>query len=1009
MKLILSFLFLLMAEWCLAQQNIIPSINIKNDSLQYLKLDKLDITVQVLGNIATTTLEMSFYNNTNRVLEGELNFPLAEGQTVSRFAMDVNGKLREGVVVEKEKGKQVFESVIRRRIDPGLLEMTQGNNFKARVYPIPPKGYKRIIVAYEHELQTANHHYQFLLPLPFKEKLTNFNVHVRIYGKEANPTLSKGECLKLKFEKDRANYVADFSKKNYLPPSQLAFQLPVEMENKSILSYNGAVDSVAYFYINLHPQKQSKEKAKPKKIAIFDDVSGSSRNRDLAKELDLLDYYMKWAENVEVQLYCFSNAVQTAQRFTISKGNWAELKNVMSHQPIDGGTQLGALDFSKTDCDEILLLSDGLSNFGKDRIKLSQTPVVVINSSTVADHSYLNFIAQSTSGTYLNLANLTLNDAQNAISKVNLRFLSAEYMADQIYDVLPSIPCEIGNSFSLAGKIRAKQGRIKLNFGYGKDVAYSEECQIDHENETGNNLTERIWVQKKIQELSYEPTKNKDEITALGKKHTVVTENTSLIVLDNVQDYVTHEIVPPVELQKEYFELLATKKATIQNAVNQKMDYVYGMFKSQVDWQAKDWVKIEKERIEQAKRDSIAAVQQSIEQEKNNKIKNQTIRKSKRINKKKKQLKYTYPMVVDSVPKEQVILNMDDFKGVSTNSNQSSNPIVIIEEKKEVVESHANKTTAVRTELHSSAIQIKAWEPNCAYLDSLKKKPTSGQYQQYLNLIDNYKDTPSFYLDVASFFFDQKDSLHAVQILSNLAELKLENHELLRILGRKLLEFGDVVDAIAVFKKVLEIRSFEPHSYRDLGLAYADNKEYQKAIETLYQAVTKEWSADINGRFSGIETIILAEMNNIIAKAGSAVHTEFIDKRFLINSPVDIRIVLNWDADNSDMDLWVTDPLNEKCFYGHNRTKQGGLMTRDMTRGYGPEEFTLTKAANGDYKIEVNYYGTSQQTIAGPVTIQVQLFTNYGRKNEERKQATVRLGGSKSVIEIGSLHFETKQ
>ena len=100
-------------------------------------MDELTIDVKVVANLAVTTISMNFHNDLDRVLEGRLNFPLGEGQTVSRFAMTVNGKLREGVVVEKAKGRQVFETIVRQGIDPGLLEWTKGNVFKARVYPIP--------------------------------------------------------------------------------------------------------------------------------------------------------------------------------------------------------------------------------------------------------------------------------------------------------------------------------------------------------------------------------------------------------------------------------------------------------------------------------------------------------------------------------------------------------------------------------------------------------------------------------------------------------------------------------------------------------------------------------------------------------------------------------------------------------------------------------------------------------------------------------------------------------
>ena len=59
----------------------------------------------------------------------------------------------------------------------------------------------------------------------------------------------------------------------------------------------------------------------------------------------------------------------------------------------------------------------------------------------------------------------------------------------------------------------------------------------------------------KIAELDLRFEKNKEAITRLGKEFSIVTQNTSLIILDRLEDYVEHEITTPAELQKEYFML----------------------------------------------------------------------------------------------------------------------------------------------------------------------------------------------------------------------------------------------------------------------------------------------------------------------------------------------------------------------------------------------------------------------------------------------------------------------
>ena len=94
--------------------------------MQSLRLD-----VEVSGGVAQTRVEMVFLNPNARTLEGKLQFPLAPGQVVSGFALDVDGRLRDAVPVEKARAEQVFEDITRRRVDPGLLQTTLGQQLRA--------------------------------------------------------------------------------------------------------------------------------------------------------------------------------------------------------------------------------------------------------------------------------------------------------------------------------------------------------------------------------------------------------------------------------------------------------------------------------------------------------------------------------------------------------------------------------------------------------------------------------------------------------------------------------------------------------------------------------------------------------------------------------------------------------------------------------------------------------------------------------------------------------------
>ena len=74
-------------------QQLMASLSAENAEKKiYLK--DWDIDIKIIGNIAVTTQKMIFYNPNNRILEGEFNFPLNAGQTVSRRAR----RIRKGVL-----------------------------------------------------------------------------------------------------------------------------------------------------------------------------------------------------------------------------------------------------------------------------------------------------------------------------------------------------------------------------------------------------------------------------------------------------------------------------------------------------------------------------------------------------------------------------------------------------------------------------------------------------------------------------------------------------------------------------------------------------------------------------------------------------------------------------------------------------------------------------------------------------------------------------------------------
>ncbi len=119
------------------------------------------VSVDIRDQIARTMIEETFVNHTDGVLEGVFHFPLPAGASISGFAMWINGNMVEADVVEKQRAREIYETILLEKRDPGLLEWTGGNIFKARVYPIFAHSEKRIRITYTQVLPLKNGAYRY--------------------------------------------------------------------------------------------------------------------------------------------------------------------------------------------------------------------------------------------------------------------------------------------------------------------------------------------------------------------------------------------------------------------------------------------------------------------------------------------------------------------------------------------------------------------------------------------------------------------------------------------------------------------------------------------------------------------------------------------------------------------------------------------------------------------------------------------------------------------------------
>ena len=995
MKKLLSFLVLFWGlSVAMAQKTIIPEVKVvSEDNVHPMQLQDLSVDILVVGQTAVTTMEMTFYNPNNRVMEGEFEFPLAEGQQVSRFALDIDGKLREGVVVDKSLGRKAFEDIVRRGVDPGLLEKTEGNNFRARVYPMPRKGSRRIVIAFEQELSQKNGQDFYFLPIANAAKLKKFKIRTEVVSRFVKADIQNS--LQLDFTQSRNSYLSEVEKTNFTLNKNIALLFP-KIDKPQLLTASQGDKS--YLYGNIALEKQElRAKEAPKTLGILWDVSSSSEKRDFAKEYMLLDSYFKEVKNIKVVLTTFHIYASKPISFEIKEGNWQALKDHLDKLTYDGATDGNAMTFP-AGADEYFLFSNGIFNFGKEAFQINNlvkrlhAPVCVITSELVANMDKLQYLAGATGGSFINLSSQELLDAVKALRYQSFQLLGYRVKSGNVTDLYPQKGALVGENFTFSGELNSDEATLVVSLGYSGKVVVEKEVTFSKNNSASAGefaLLRRIWAEKKITQLQREGAQAK-EIDAVGRQYGIVTEGNSLIVLETVADYVRYQITPPEEFQREYNRLVNTEKQNKEKTKKAHLDHIVKLSETQSKWWNTSFpiagTKPVKNTADQSSNESTAGINARAS------ASTLVIRGIGSISES------------SQAEMAEVSVGYSRSLGYSRSSRKERRAA-----KKPALQARSADNYHEQSEdyedrsgelANTSKITLNNYNPDTPYLKVMEYADPAKAIETYYKLKKEYGQTPSFYVDVADYFFKKGDTEQAVLVVSNLAELGLEDAQLLRVLGYKLSSYKAHKEAIEVFRKVLSIREEEPQSYRDLGQALAQGGEYQQAVETLYKVVERPW----DGRFRDVQLIVMNEINDLV-NTQKGIRTSFIDKRLLKKEPVDIRVVLTWDTDNSDMDLWVTDPEDEKCYYGHRQTYLGGIISQDVTGGYGPEEFMLKKAPKGTYKIAVNYYGNRSQKQLFPVSLRITFFTHYGTPQEKKQETTVRLSNQREVIEVGSFEF----
>lgn len=152
-----------------------------------LTIQRQTVRVAIHDEVAETMVDQRFFNPSSQAVEGWYWFTVPEDAEIASFALETNGQLIEAEVVERKKAAQTYEAAVARQNDPALLEWIDERTVRARIFPVPGLGERRIVLRYQQLLSENEGKLRYSYPMagpPGRDAATieDFSLQVQLRG-----------------------------------------------------------------------------------------------------------------------------------------------------------------------------------------------------------------------------------------------------------------------------------------------------------------------------------------------------------------------------------------------------------------------------------------------------------------------------------------------------------------------------------------------------------------------------------------------------------------------------------------------------------------------------------------------------------------------------------------------------------------------------------------------------------------------------------------------------------
>lgn len=565
-------LFFLAFSQFVQAQGIVVTHRPSTPQVEPLTLERHHVSVSIDNQLAVTKIDQVFANPNDLQLEGTYFFPLADDVAVSDFVLYIDGEPVTAELLRKDEARHIYEGIVRASQDPALLEYIGRGMFQARVFPIPPKGERRIQLEYAQILKVDAELAKYTYPLR-TEKFTPHpvgSVAVSLEIESPHPLKTiYSPSHDIAIRREHARH-ASVSYEGANVPAHRDFVCYYSVSDKDVsmnlLTHRTTPDAAGYFLLLISPKYDVKKTDILEKDFIFVlDLSSSMAGTKLEQAKEALRFCMRNLNDGDrFNLISFNADVEPFSEKLVPVKNKRQTAlafisriDALGHTNINDALLTALAAEPDAARPRILIfLTDGEPTIGKrepvrilkniSEANRGQARIFVFGVGNDVNVQLLDKIAEQNGGTrqYVSPQENLEIAITSFFTKVNepvLANLALDMGHIQTKSLYPQRLPDLfrGSQLTVLGRYETAGDTLLKLIGDigGEKQEFSNSAQFP-ENQADHGFLPRLWAQRKVAYLVDEVRLNGEneelvnEIVRLSKKYGIMSPYTSFLVTE---------------------------------------------------------------------------------------------------------------------------------------------------------------------------------------------------------------------------------------------------------------------------------------------------------------------------------------------------------------------------------------------------------------------------------------------------------------------------------------------